>query len=88
MKILTDYSPPPIPTRNCDWSATDDNYDGAEDSSTRAQVGWGVTEEDAIRDLLENHFELEGDELEATLKIAVEENRERRIDNGPFGAGA
>lgn len=53
--IRTTYDPPPIPTwRQFAWSAIDDDtYDGAEDSSTRHQIGWGATEEEAIADLME-----------------------------------
>ena len=33
MKIIATYAPPPIPDRNYDWTAIDDDtYDGAEDS--------------------------------------------------------
>lgn len=51
--VITSYDPLPIPTRNCDWSAVTDDYDGAEDSKTRSQIGWGATESAAIADLLE-----------------------------------
>lgn len=52
MKITTSYYPPPIPTRDCDWSAIDsDTYDGAPDSPNRHQVGYGATEAEAIADL-------------------------------------
>ena len=44
---------PPIPDRRFDWSATEDNYDGAEDSSNRYQIGYGRTEQEAIDDLLD-----------------------------------
>lgn len=54
MKIRTEYVHPPIPHRNFDWSAVDeDTYDGAPDSSTRHHIGWGATEADAIADLKE-----------------------------------
>lgn len=50
--IRTNYDYPPIPVRQFDWSAIDDDtYDGAEDSS--CPIGHGATEEDAIEDLLE-----------------------------------
>lgn len=40
------------------WSAVDDDtYDGAEDSKTRAQIGWGATEQDAIDDLVDQLFD-------------------------------
>lgn len=36
------------------WAAIDqDSYDGAFDSPTRFQIGTGVTEEEAISDLME-----------------------------------
>jgi hypothetical protein len=54
VKIKTDYWMKPIPTRNFDWSAIDDNtYDGAPDSSNRNQVGHGATEQEAIANLME-----------------------------------
>lgn len=52
-KIETDYWPKPIPMRRFDWTATFDDYDGAEDSRTRSEIGYGRTEADAIADLLE-----------------------------------
>lgn len=52
-KIVTDCWRKSIPTAAFDWSATLDDYDGAEDSSTRHLVGCGPTEEAAITDLLE-----------------------------------
>jgi hypothetical protein len=52
MNIVTHYWPPPIPTRNCDWSAVDDDtYDGAPDSN--CPIGYGATEEEARADLIE-----------------------------------
>jgi hypothetical protein len=49
VKIVTHYDPPPIPTRNCDWSAVDDDtYDGP-----GCLIGWGATEDEAIADLKE-----------------------------------
>jgi len=44
--VHTEYSPPPIPPRNCDWSATDDNYEPGH------PVGWGATEQAAVDDLV------------------------------------
>lgn len=58
--IKTHYDPPPIPTRDCDWSAIDDNtYDGP-----GCPIGWGSTEQEAIDDLLEK--------LLTTISRAVE----------------
>jgi hypothetical protein len=48
MKIKTHYDPKPIPMRQFDWNAVDDDtydYDGP--------VGWGYTEKEAIGDLIE-----------------------------------
>ena len=54
MKITTSCDYPPIPDRRFDWSAIDeDTYDGADDSTTRGQIGYGRTEQEAIEDLLE-----------------------------------
>ncbi len=49
--IHTEYWAKPVPFRDHDWSAVDDNYDGADDSATRSQVGYGATEHAAIADL-------------------------------------
>jgi hypothetical protein len=54
MKIRTEFIFPPIPVRDFDWTAVDDDtYDGAPDSKTRNQIGYGRTEEEAIKNLLE-----------------------------------
>jgi len=45
--IRTDYSYPPIPNRNFDWSAILDSYEPGD------KTGLGPTEEAAIADLLE-----------------------------------
>ncbi len=48
MNIRTEYVFPPVPIRNFDWSAVDnDTYDGP-----RCPIGWGATEQEAITDLL------------------------------------
>ena len=53
MKIVTHYDPPPIPVRNCDWSAVDDDtYDGAPDTHPPCPIGYGATEAEAVADLL------------------------------------
>ena len=58
MKIKTNYEYPPIPIRDFDWSAIDDDtYDGAEDS--HCPIGWGRTEEEAIADLMQQILENE-----------------------------
>lgn len=54
MKIITTYNPPPIPDwERFAWYAVTDEYDGAEDSSTRHQIGYGRTEDEARTDLLQ-----------------------------------
>lgn len=50
-KIVTEYWAKPIPLRQFDWSAVTDNYDGAEDSGNRGQIGFGRTEAEAVADL-------------------------------------
>lgn len=47
-KIVTSYVSPPIPYRQNDWFA---HYDGEEEAGN---YGWGATEEEAIRDFIEN----------------------------------
>ncbi len=48
MKIKTHFVYPPIPCRNFDWSAVDDDtYDMG------APIGHGATEQEAIEDLLD-----------------------------------
>lgn len=52
MKIVVSFDYPPIPVRDMDYSAVDDNtYDGAPDSD--CPVGRGASEEAALRDLAE-----------------------------------
>ena len=54
MNIVTRRDPKPIPMRDADWSAIDsDTYDGAPDSRTRHQIGYGATESEAINDLFQ-----------------------------------
>jgi hypothetical protein len=47
---------PPIPTRNCDWLATLDNYEPGQ------PIGHGPTEADAVCDLYVQIAEREADE--------------------------
>lgn len=57
MKIVTHYDPPPIPMRNADWTAIEDNtYDGP-----GSIIGYGATEEEAIADLRDRWLEREMD---------------------------
>ena len=55
MKIKTRFDYPPIPVRNMDWSAIDDDTYCGEG----CPIGHGATEQEAIADLLE---QLEVDE--------------------------
>lgn len=55
-KFVTRYDPKPIPDRHFDWTATEDNYD------LGRPVGYGVTEKDAIDDLITQLDYLEEDE--------------------------
>ena len=48
MKILTQYIRPPIPIRTSDWLAWDDDT-----ADIDTPTGVGRTQEEAIRDLLE-----------------------------------
>lgn len=80
MNIRATYAPPPIPDRNFDWSAIDvDTYDGAEDSRTRHQIGYGRTEQAAIDDLIRNQLE-PPDPLEAIDQYG--DRRERTLWDG------
>ena len=53
MKIKTTHAYPPIPVRYFDWLAYDDDTYGGPGS----KLGTGPTEEDAIRDLIEQILE-------------------------------
>ncbi len=55
MEIRTSRIDPPIGSRNLDWCAVYDNYDGAEDSENRSVMGFGPTEAEAIADLKLNY---------------------------------
>lgn len=58
MKLRTEHVFPPIPDRNSDWMAYDEEtYDGAEDS--HPIVGWGPTEEAAKADFMDRWMERE-----------------------------
>lgn len=52
LNIRTSFVYPPIPIRQFDWSAVDDDtYDGADDS--HCPIGHGATEQEAIDDLMQ-----------------------------------
>jgi hypothetical protein len=58
VKIRADFIYPPIPLRQFDWCAYDeDTYDGAPDS--HCPIGYGATEEEAVADLMEQIEERE-----------------------------
>ena len=62
VKVITHYNPPPIPTRNWDWSAVTDNYEAWTDNGewvTTHPMGNGATEAEAIADLGEQLDEKE-----------------------------
>jgi hypothetical protein len=46
MKIRTTHWAKPIPLRQFDWEAVDDNYEAG------CPIGYGATEQEAINDLL------------------------------------
>jgi hypothetical protein len=50
-KIVTDFIYPPVPSRQFDWCAVTDNYDGADGGNE--PIGYGPTEAAAIADLIE-----------------------------------
>lgn len=61
--IRTFYICPPIPMRQFDYCAVDDeHYDGAPDSKTKDEVGFGATEDEAIEKLLMIAFQPPDDE--------------------------
>ncbi len=45
-KVVTKYDPPPIPIRDCDWSAAREDYDLGD------CIGHGPTPDAAIADLI------------------------------------
>lgn len=56
--IHTHYDPPPIPPRDCDWSATTDDYDMTDVDEeghpySNCPCGYGATESEAIANLLD-----------------------------------
>lgn len=67
MKIVTDYAPPPIPMRQFDWRAIDDDT-----HDLGRPIGWGATEQEAIDDLM---AQLE--ELDAELETPTPSRSER-----------
>jgi hypothetical protein len=49
VKIIIHYDPPPVPTRDYDYCAV---YD---DDRGESMVGYGATEQEARKDLLESY---------------------------------
>ncbi len=73
MKITTNFDYPPIPIRQFDWSAVDDNtYDGE-----GCKIGHGATEEAAVRDLLTYMWE---DEEIDDIEVEFERWKEGKCD--------
>ena len=73
MKIKTDYWPKPIPLRDFDWSAVDDDtYDGP-----GSPIGFGRTRDDAIEDLFE-HIETYRELTDAEYAAAQEAAQRKR----------
>jgi len=67
MKIKTSFVNPPIPMRQFDWLAVDDDtYDGE-----GCPIGTGATEQEAINDLLEQ-MEIETDALTDRALAAID----------------
>lgn len=48
-RIITEFDPKPIASRDFDWAACEDDYDGTAGSA----VGYGKTEAEAVADLRE-----------------------------------
>jgi hypothetical protein len=46
MKVITDFVSPPVPSRNFDWTATQEFYEPGD------VIGRGPTKDAAIKDLL------------------------------------
>lgn len=49
-KITTSHDCPPIPVRDYDWSALREDWDKGD------FIGYGITEQEAIDDLLEKEY--------------------------------
>lgn len=61
--IKTYYDPKPIPHRDCDWTATFGDWDLGQ------PIGYGATEQEAMRDLVDNYDVPEPDGLEVPTAI-------------------
>jgi hypothetical protein len=52
LKIVTEFWPKPIPSRQFDWSAVTDDYEGGDGyDEPGGRIGYGATEAEAIADL-------------------------------------
>lgn len=83
MKIKTENVYPPIPSRNHDWCAYDDNTYGG---GPGQPVGWGTTEAEAVADLLEK-LEDAHRNMKVTLNDFVyvrEPELGQTYQNGPY----
>lgn len=47
MTIRTEYDPKPLPVREYDWQAVNDDYEPGD------TIGFGASQEEAVADLLE-----------------------------------
>ena len=56
-RIITKFDPPPIGTRQFDWTALTEDYD------LGSPIGYGRTEEEAIADLKEQLEELRTEDV-------------------------
>lgn len=74
MKIVTEFVYPPVPFRDCDWSAVDaDTYDVDCDENgyfSHCPIGRGSTEIAAIRDLLD---QIEERKADAEAELAAQQ---------------
>ena len=84
-KIRTEFVHPPIPNRNMDWTAVDeDSYDGP-----GSPIGYGATEQEAIEDLKEQteaYWELRAERL--MTQAQVDAHAEAAVDAAMAEAAA
>lgn len=63
MKINTRFDPPPIPMRDFDWHATEDDYEPG------APIGYGPTEKSAIAAIMGLIAERDASEADKCVQI-------------------
>lgn len=81
-KIITSHICPPVPSRQFDWSATEDGYEPGD------AIGYGATEDAAIADL---RMQLLEAEAERNTELAIRVGKQQRdmlgsIFNHMFGS--